>query len=134
MDWETAYASEPLVDLAVMTHELAPTPELEGALIAGWGGEPDTPALRARLALVRALTHLYYAGLIFAVGALPGAPREISTDAPSMDAFQSDLMAGRLSMGTPSGWRTFGRISLANFLGAAQGPAFETALRRAAEG
>ena len=73
IDWETAYANDPLTDVAILTDNFAPTPELEASLLSAWLGAPPDRTIRARLQLMRQLTRLYYAGLILSMFA--GAPR-----------------------------------------------------------
>ncbi len=73
IDWENSYRNDPLVDLATALDNFAPSPELEEVLLLAWlGHEPDDLA-RTRLALVRALTRLYYAGVLFSASALAAA-------------------------------------------------------------
>src|SRR5205085_2426022 len=61
IDWESAYRNDPLVDVAIMLDNLAPSRELDDIFLAAcFGGRLDE-GLRPRLELVRALTRLYYA-------------------------------------------------------------------------
>ena len=53
IDWETAFRNEPLVDLAILANEFAPTPALEAALLAGGRPGPPAAGLGARLTLMR---------------------------------------------------------------------------------
>ena len=47
IDWESAYRNDPLVDVAIMLDNLAPSPELEGVLLRAWVGRvPDQNPLR----------------------------------------------------------------------------------------
>jgi Phosphotransferase enzyme family len=66
IDWETAYRNDPLVDVAILVDNLAPTPELQDALIAAWQGRAPDAVVKQRLNAIRALTRLYYAGLLMA--------------------------------------------------------------------
>jgi len=60
VDWELAFGNDPLVDIAILTTELAETPELEDALLeAAFSLKPNRP-LRARLGVIRLLTRLFY--------------------------------------------------------------------------
>ena len=63
IDWENGYRNDPLVDLAIALDNFAPSPELEEVLLLAWLGQKPDHFLRNRLALVRALTRLYYAGV-----------------------------------------------------------------------
>jgi thiamine kinase-like enzyme len=86
VDWESAYPNDPLVDIAIQLDNLARSRELEEALMHAWlGGAPD-PAMRHRLAQVRALNRLYYAGVLLsasarALPAMPDSDLEVSADA-----------------------------------------------------
>ncbi len=129
IDWETAYRNDPLIDLAIVADNVAPTPDLETMLLRAWSGQEPTRSLQARLALLRPFTRLYYAGLIFTVVA-GGPPAEPYADvtAPSPAEFRAALSDGRLKPGTPDMMRTLGKMLLAGFLSGASGPAFENAL------
>ncbi len=67
IDWESAYRNDPLVDVAIMLDNQAP--ELEDVLLHAWLGRAPDNALRARLALIRSLTRLYYAGVLLSASA-----------------------------------------------------------------
>ena len=69
IDWESAYSNDPLVDAAIMLDNFAPSPELEGLLLQAWLGRPPDDAFYAQLAPVRALTRLYYAGVLLSASA-----------------------------------------------------------------
>jgi aminoglycoside phosphotransferase (APT) family kinase protein len=56
IDWESAYRNDPLVDVATMLDNLAPSPELANVLLGAWLGREADESLLARLALIRALT------------------------------------------------------------------------------
>lgn len=64
VDWETAFSNEPAVDLAILTLDIAATPDLETALLEGWQDAPPDRHLHARVPVMRQLTRLYYAGLM----------------------------------------------------------------------
>lgn len=63
VDWESAYCNDPVVDMATMLDNFAPSPELEEVLLQAWLGHPPDRSLRDRLELMRALTRLFYAGV-----------------------------------------------------------------------
>ena len=69
IDWESAYRNDPLVDVAIMLDAFAPSPELENVLLQAWLGGPPDEILCGRLTLVRALTRLYYAGVLLSASA-----------------------------------------------------------------
>jgi len=130
IDWETSYRNEPLIDLAILADNFAPIPELQDALLEGWQGGPVDRALAARLTILRPLTRLYYAGLMFGVAASAGGPSAMHTDlqAPTPAEFRAAIAAGQLKVGAPDTIRTFARVLLAGFLSGASGPVFEEAL------
>jgi hypothetical protein len=114
VDWETAYRNDPLIDVAIFAENFAATPALEDALLAAWRGTPDRK-VRARLALARVMTRLYYACLIFSgVGAVGGTVTDLR--APSRQQFAADVMAGKYTASNPETIRTLGMIFLASFL------------------
>jgi hypothetical protein len=131
IDWETAFRNEPLVDVAIQTLELAPTPELETALLTGWRGAPPDDALRARVAVMRQLTRLYYAGLMLSAHPrAAGVPPDTSLDAPDIATFQQEVMSGRLRIGSPDLIFTLAKMNLAGFLAGFSDPEFLRALER----
>lgn len=117
IDWETAYRNDPLVDVATALDNFAQCPELEEMLLLAWlGYEPDRP-LRDRLAQVRALTRLHYAGVLFSASAL--APREKPDDnlsAPSSAQFERAVREGRLVAGTAETTHVLGKMFLSSFV------------------
>jgi aminoglycoside phosphotransferase (APT) family kinase protein len=123
IDWESAYRNDPLVDVATALDNFAPSPELEEVLLlACLGHEPDE-LLRNRLAPVRALTRLYYAGVLFSASAL--APRvrpDHSLSAPTSAEFERAIRDGRLLAGTRETGHVLGKMFLASFLSGAVPP------------
>ena len=84
IDWESAYANDPLVDIAILLDGQTTSPEQEIAFLSAWLGRPPDPALRARLETVRAFTRLYYACfLLLAASTEPDAPSDLDAVAPS---------------------------------------------------
>jgi aminoglycoside phosphotransferase (APT) family kinase protein len=131
VDWELAFRNDPLFDIAILTTELAATPDLEDLLVAAWAGRPSDPTLRARLAVTRLLTRLFY-GCI-ALEAFAGVPRsapETSLEALTPAGFRDAVAEGRLAGGSEIAW-AFGKMSLAAFVAGLAAPGFEPALARA---
>ena len=96
IDWESAYRNDPLVDVAIVLDSLARSPELEDVLLQAWLGRAPDEALCARLALIRGLTRLHYAGVLLSASAL--APRAMpDTDllAPTVREFERAIREGR---------------------------------------
>lgn len=123
IDWESAYRNDPLVDVATALDNFAPTLELEEALLFAWlGNKPDSP-MRDRLAQVRALTRLYYAGVLFSASAL--APRDRPDDslwAPSSAQFERAIRDRLLVAGTAETSHVLGKMFLVSFLSGSMPP------------
>ena len=135
VDWETAYRNDPLTDVAILLDNFAPTPELERALVEAWlGTEPDR-ALRARLALMRQLTRLYYAGLLLSFAAQqPREAPETNLGAPTPDELRAAVGRGELAPGSRATMFTLGKMCLAGFLSGVTAPGFDEALALARDG
>ncbi|MEJ0041553.1 MAG: phosphotransferase [Rhizomicrobium sp.] len=126
IDWESAYRNDPLVDVAIALDNFAATPELEGVLLAAWHGCAPDEALRERLAAVRALTRLYYAGVLLSASAtLPRTHPDTDLAAPSAAEFLAAIRSGRLKAGTPDSVHAAGKVYLASFLSGAAVPALD---------
>lgn len=129
IDWESAYRNDPLVDVAIVLDNLAATPELENVLLRAWFGRVPDEAVRARLALIRALTRLYYAGVLLSASAT--APRAIPDSdlaAPTPAEFQQAILEGRIKPGTPSTKHILGKMFLASFFSDVATPGFDAAV------
>lgn len=129
VDWETACANDPLLDIAVFTMYLAASPELEDILLRSWlGGAPDR-VLRARLILMRQFARFFYAcaSALHAVAAEPDV-RETDLVAPTPAEFRAAVMAGRLVPGTPHTHRVGCKVAFRTFLEGLARPGFEEAL------
>jgi hypothetical protein len=129
IDWESAYRNDPLVDVAITLDNLAPSPELESVLLRAWlGRAPDEP-LCARLVLVRALTRLYYAGVLLSASAAAG--REIpdgDVSAPTLPEFQRAIGEGRITPGAPETKHVLGKMFLASFVSGDAPPGLDAAV------
>lgn len=87
IDWESAYPNDPLIDVAIQLDNLANTPELSDLLLQAWLGRSPDEAVRQRLVQARALTRLYYAGVLLSASARQPRPKpddslDVSTAAP----------------------------------------------------
>jgi Phosphotransferase enzyme family len=127
IDWETAYRNDPLTDIAILTENHASTPELEVGLLESWLARPPDRALRARVLLMRQLTRLYYAGLLFVVSVKAPAS-VVDLVAPTPAEFRSMIARGELKMGTNEIKVVLGKMILAGFLTGLNAPDFEEAL------
>jgi thiamine kinase-like enzyme len=123
IDWESAYRNDPLVDVATALDNFSPSPELEEVLLQAWlGREPDR-LMCDRLAQVRALTRLYYTGVLFSAAALgPRAAPETSLSALSAVEFEQAIRGKRLLPETPEASLALGKMFLASFLSGAVPP------------
>lgn len=129
IDWESAYRNDPLVDVAIMLDNLANSPELETILLRTWLGHEPDESLRARLALIRSLTRLYYAGVFLSASAT--APRAMPDDdlsGPSPAEFRLAVREGRLRPGTPDTKHILGKMFLAAFIADTVPPGFDAAV------
>ena len=116
VDWESAYGSDPLIDVGTALDNFAPSPELEEVLLQAWLGHAPGQALRERLALVRAMSRLYYAGVQFsAVAAGPRPAPETDLSAPTLAEFRQALRDGRLAPDAPETRHILGKMYLAAF-------------------
>lgn len=123
IDWESAYRNDPLVDVATALDNFSPSPELEEMLLHAWLGRAPDRALRDRLAQVRALTRLYYTGVLFsAVAQGSRAAPETSLSALNAAEFEQAIRERRLLPETPEASLALGKMFLASFLSGAVPP------------
>jgi aminoglycoside phosphotransferase (APT) family kinase protein len=117
IDWESAYRNDPLVDVAIMLDSFAASPELENVLLQAWLGRPADNDLHDRLAQVRALTRLYYAGVLFSASATaPRAAPDTDLAAPTLAAFREAIRNGQLKPGATETKHVLGKMYLSSFL------------------
>ncbi len=129
IDWESAYRNDPLVDVAIMLDNFAPSPELEDVLLQAWLGRAPDRALRERLAPVRALTCLYYAGVLFSASAAAAAAMgDTDLEAPTLAELQQAIRDGRLKPGAAETKHVLGKMFLASFLTGVAPPGFAAAV------
>jgi len=129
VDWETAYQNDPLTDVAVVTHELAPTPELQQHLLRSWLGRAPDRATEARLVLMRQVSRMFFAcALLRHFANIPGRAPASDLKSLTPQEFVSAIQTGRLRLGTPEVLYEFGKMFLAGFLDELTAPGFEDAL------
>jgi len=117
IDWENGYRNDPLVDVATALDNFAPSPELEEVLLLAWLGCEPHDLLRDRLALMRALTRLFYAAVLFSASALaPRAKPDPSLSAPTSTEFEQAIRDRRLLPETPETSHVLGKMFLTSFL------------------
>jgi hypothetical protein len=113
IDYETAYRSDPLIDIAVLLDNFADAPAQETALLEAWGGEADP----GHLADARALTRLYYCGYFLSYSAtLPRVAPLTDLSAPSAAQFLDGVKSGHFQPRTPDTLHTLGKLYLASFM------------------
>ncbi|MEZ5557985.1 MAG: phosphotransferase [Pseudomonadales bacterium] len=129
VDWETAFRNDRYADIAIVANEFATEPALEDALLTAWLGHAPDEIARARLTLMRQLTHLYYAGLILTQFAAVPRERPDDLSAPSLEAFLQAIRSGEIKPSASEGLYTMGKITLADYLQRLESPALLDALR-----
>lgn len=135
VDRETAYRNDPLTDVAIVVENLAPTPALEAQVVEAWLGRAPDGSVRARLMLMRLLTRIYYAGLLFAVAPrTPTTAPETDLRAPTPAEFGAAVARGELKPASPEAMRALGKMCLAGFLAGLRAPGFDEALAVAGAG
>jgi aminoglycoside phosphotransferase (APT) family kinase protein len=123
IDWESAYRNDPLVDLATALDNFAPSPELEEVLLQAWLGRAPDQLLRDRLTLIRALTRLYYAGVLFSAAAAEHRPTpDTDLTAPTLPELRQALRDGRLIPDALETRHVLGKMYLASFFSGAAPP------------
>jgi hypothetical protein len=129
IDWESAYRNDPLVDVAIVLDSLVRSGELADVLLRAWLGRRPDEGLRVRLEAVRALTRLYYAGVVLSASAAAswiGDDTDLS--APTIAEFQAAIRAGRLKPGTPETKHVMGKMFLKSFLSGGETPWLDAAV------
>lgn len=135
IDWELAFRNDPLVDIAILTTELAETPQLEGVLLEAAFGRAPNQLLRARLSLMRLLTRLFYGCIVLENFAhTPRSAPHASLAAFTPAAFRAAVAEGRLASGAPETAYAFGKMSLAAFIDGLRAPGFDEALELVEQG
>jgi aminoglycoside phosphotransferase (APT) family kinase protein len=129
IDWESAYRNDPLVDVAIVLDSFAILPELEDVLLRAWFGRAPDDALRARLELIRALTRLYYAGVLLSASAAASrVTPDTDLSAPTLQQFRLAIREGRLTPGAPETKHILGKMFLASFFSSVRPPGFDAAV------
>jgi hypothetical protein len=128
IDWETSYRNDSLTDVAILVENHAGTAELEEAMLTSWSGRVPDRMMRAKLRLMRQLTHLYYAGLLVAFAAKPSKPIA-DLSAPTPDEFRARIASGELKPVAPETRIVLGKMCLAGVLAELRTQSFEEALR-----
>lgn len=128
IDWESAYRNDPLVDVAIMLDSFAPTPELENVFLQAWLGRALDATFHNRLAPVRALTRLYYAGVLLSASTAAARAADTDVSAPTLAEFKQAIREGRLTPGVVETKHVLGKMFLASFLTGIAPPGFADAV------
>ncbi len=129
IDWESAYRNDPLVDVAIVLDSLALSPELKEVLLQAWLGRAPDEAVRARLELIRALTRLYYAGVLLSASAAASwVTVDTDLSAPTQQQFRLAIHQRRLQPGAPATKHILGKMFLASFFSGVAPPGFDAAV------
>ena len=134
IDWELAFANDPLIDVGILAENFAPAPEAAEALLGAWLGRAPDRALRARFALARQLSRAFYAGVLLAgfAASPPAEPDDLA--APTVAEFTRAVAEGRLTPASPGVIYTLGKMMLAGFLENLSSPEVTAALAMDGEG
>lgn len=125
IDWESACRNDPLVDAAIVLDHFARSQELEDVLLKAWFGRASDEGLRARLAPIRALTRLYYAGFMLSASAAASwVTDDTDLSAPTPQQFRLAIDEGRLKRGAAETKHILGKMFLASFFSGVATPAF----------
>jgi aminoglycoside phosphotransferase (APT) family kinase protein len=129
IDWESAYRNDPLVDVAIALDSFAPTPDLEQVFLRAWRGQRAPAAISDRLAKVRALTRLYYAGVFLsASAAASGALADHDISAPTVATFRRAILNGQITPGSPKAKHILGKMYLSSFMTGETPPGLDAAV------
>ena len=129
IDWESAYRNDPVVDLATLIDSFGFSPDLETILVKSWLGRAPDEAFYKRLATVRALTRLYYAGVFLSASAAAQTRTVPDTDlsVPTLEAFNRSVRNGALTASPSERMHILGKMYLASFLSGDAVPRFGAA-------
>ena len=116
IDWESAYLNDPLVDLAIALDNFAQTPALENILIRSWEKGRSEHLVPDRLAQVRSLTRLYYAGVFFSGAAAAGITGDGDASARSVADVMADIRSGLVEPRSPTVKNALGKLYLDAFM------------------
>jgi Ser/Thr protein kinase RdoA (MazF antagonist) len=125
IDWESACRNDPLVDAAIVLDHFARSQELEDVLLKAWFGRAPDEGLSARLAPIRALTRLYYAGVMLSASAAASwVTDDTDLSAPTPQQFRLAIDEGRLKRGATETMHILGKMFLASFFSGVAPPEF----------
>jgi aminoglycoside phosphotransferase (APT) family kinase protein len=129
IDWESAYRNDPLVDVAIVLDNLAPSDQAKSTLIGAWLGRRLDPSTRTRLDQVSALARLYYAGVFLSASAAAFGPlsdRDVS--APTLREFHLAIANRDIAFGSPEAKHILGKMYLSSFMRGTAPPGLSVAI------
>jgi aminoglycoside phosphotransferase (APT) family kinase protein len=113
VDWELSFGNDPFADLANIANNFSEVSDVDSLVLEGWlGGLPDD-GTRLRLALMRDLHRLFYAGLMLSEFVGQREP-EAELTAPTQDEFRAAIANGELR-GTRELLFVLGKMHLVSF-------------------
>jgi hypothetical protein len=116
VDWELAFSSDPLADVANIANNFFEVPDVETLVLEGWlGREPDDDT-RHRLHLMRDL-HRLFSGCLMLAGFVGQRGPEDELSAMTPEEFRAAIARGELR-GTPELLFVRGKMDLAGFTAA----------------
>jgi aminoglycoside phosphotransferase (APT) family kinase protein len=113
VDWELAFGNDPFADLANIANNFSEVSDVDNLVLEGWLGRAPDDDTRLRLALMRDLHRLFYAGLMLSEFVGQREP-EAELIAPTQDEFRAALARGELR-GTPELLFVLGKMHLVSF-------------------
>ena len=117
------------MDVAIALDNLAPTPDLEQVLLRTWLDPEACASFADRLAQVRALTRLYYAGVFLsASAAASGALADHDISAPTVATFRCAIVDGKIIPGSPEAKHILGKMYLSSFMTGGIPPGLDSAV------
>ncbi len=129
IDWESAYRSDPFVDVAIVLDNLARSPELADILLKAYLGRELDEALVNRFVAIRAFTRLYYAGVLLSASAAASWMKDDpDLSVPTVAEFQQDVRAGLVKPGAPQTKHILGKMFLVSSMSGIDTPGFEVAV------
>jgi Ser/Thr protein kinase RdoA (MazF antagonist) len=129
VDWETAGANDPMIDLASLCAHLAPTsPDLRDELLAAWLGRAPDEEVHAKLVLASQLGRVWAGLLLLMIVTDPATPVHHDLTPITIEELMADLASGAMAAGEPSTTIAFAKISLEAFLQGMDDPATAEAI------
>ena len=97
VDWEAAFLNDRYADLAVVANLVVTNDEEESAFLREYFGRDASEYERARLYVMRQLSHMFYAMGFLLLGSMGGAV-DWSLPVPSFEEFRRGMWAGEVDL------------------------------------